>query len=244
MVRKLIEERIKALDLDYASVSRRLGKNVAYIQQFLKKGSPHELRERERHLLAEILKVSEEELRGPSSPLPKRSYEKKAGATRESLVDVATHSPHVSSVGWNASGRVVPGSDLFGMQADLPVFGTAPGEQDGVLVVSEMAVDWVLRPAVLLRVRDGYGLIVSDESMAPEHKPGSIALINPHLPPRIGDSCMFRSKPEGGNLATVKEYRGQTDTHWKVRQHNPAKDLTLKKSEWPLCHRTVGNYFP
>jgi phage repressor protein C with HTH and peptisase S24 domain len=88
-------------------------------------------------------------------------------------------------------------------------------------------------------------MIVSGDSMSPEHKAGSIALVNPHLPARVGDSCIFRSHADDGtNLAMIKEYRGQTETHWKVRQHTPPKDFQLKKSEWQIVHRTVGNYFP
>jgi phage repressor protein C with HTH and peptisase S24 domain len=136
------------------------------------------------------------------------------------------------------------GAELFGMQADLPVYGTAQGGPDGAEIVSEYAVDYVARPAVLLRVRDGYGMIVTGDSMSPEHKAGSIALVNPHLPPRVGDSCVFRSETDGTHLALIKEYRGQTETHWKVRQHNPPKDFTLKKGDWQVVHRTVGNYFP
>src|SRR5581483_11650193 len=210
LARKLIEDRINALGLNYTEVSRRLHRNETYLQQFLKKGSPRELRERERHLLAEILKVSEEDLRGPSTPLPKRSYEKKASGQVESSIDRARPVAPQSGLG-NAT---VPSAELFGVN-DLPVYGTTPG-QDGALIVSELAIDWVARPAMLMRVRDGYGVIVSDDLMAPEHKMGSIALVNPHLPARIGSSCVFRSKDHSGKeLVLIREYRGQTDTHWK-----------------------------
>jgi phage repressor protein C with HTH and peptisase S24 domain len=242
LVRKLIEQRIKELGLNYAEVSRRLDRNETYLQQFLKKGSPRELHERDRLLLAEILKVSQDDLRGPSTVLPKRNYEKKQSGASQSLLDATTHAPQGQQ---GSPAVVVPSSSIFGTQLDLPVFGTAQGGQDGALIVSELAVDYVGRPPALLRVRDGYGMIVSGDSMSPEHKEGSIALVNPHLPPRSGDSCVFRSHADDGtNLALIKEYRGQTETHWKVRQHNPPKDFQLKKSDWQICHRTIGNYFP
>lgn len=239
MVRKLILERLQELELNMAEVSKAIGRNPTYLHQFMKRGVPAELHERERIKLAEILKVPEDELRGPSTPLPKRTYEKKTSLVRESLIDLTTHTPQ------SFQPRTVPGPDLFGSQMDFPIFGTVQGGQDGALIVSEAAVDWDVRPAVLLRVRDGYGVIVSGDSMAPEHKHGSIALVNPHLPARVGDSCVFRGETEdGAHLAMIKEYRGQTETHWKVRQHNPPKDFQLKKSEWQAVHRTVGNYFP
>lgn len=242
MVRKLILEKLaeKALSMKDASLS--MGHAHSYLYQFLKRGIPPELKERDRINLAAILDVPEDELRGPSTPLPKRTYEKKTSASRESLVDPLTHLPQSQPA---SPMRVVPGSDLFGTAADLPVFGTAQGGQDGALIVSELAVDWVARPTVLLRVRDGYGMIVSGDSMSPEHKAGSIALVNPHLPARVGDSCIFRSHADDGtNLAMIKEYRGQTETHWKVRQHTPPKDFQLRKHDWQIVHRTVGNYFP
>jgi phage repressor protein C with HTH and peptisase S24 domain len=240
MVRKLILEKLAEKQLSMKDASIKMGHAHSYLYQFLKRGIPPELKERDRINLAAILDVPEDELRGPSSPLPKRSYERKTTGGRESLVDQITSVPQSSS-----ASQMIPNSDLFSMRADLPVFGTAQGGQDGALIVSELAVDWVARPAVLLRVRDGYGMIVSGDSMSPEHKAGSIALVNPHLPARVGDSCIFRSHADDGtNLAMIKEYRGQTETHWKVRQHNPPKDFQLKKSDWQVVHRTVGNYFP
>lgn len=139
-------------------------------------------------------------------------------------------------------GTPVPGESLFG-EADLPVFGVAQGGR-GALVVTAEPVDWIVRPSPLLRVRDGYGIIVVGDSMSPEHKAGSIALVNPHIPPRAGDTCVFRSHADDGTVhIVVKELRGETSTHWKVHQHNPRKDFTLRKDEWQICHRTVGNYF-
>ena len=242
MVRKLILDRLNDLGLNMAEVSKQIGRNETYLQQFLKRGSPKELHERERVLLAEILRVSENELRGPSSPLPKRSYEKRTEHSSQSSIAGNATSPYTNLT----PDKLVPSAELFGARMDLPIFGTAQGGQDGALILSDRAVDWQARPAVLLRVLDGYGMIVSGDSMAPEHKSGSVALVNPHLPPRIGDSCVFRSgeQPDGTRRAMIKEYRGQTETHWKVHQHNPPKDFTIKKSDWQEVHRTVGNYAP
>lgn len=240
VVRKLILERLQELGLGMAEASLQIGRNETYLQQFLRRGSPRELHERERILLAEILKVPEDELRGPSSPLPKRSYARRDVGSRESLVDPATRSPQ-KDVG--APRSVIPSAELFGGM-DLPVFGTAQGG-DGDLIITDRPVDYVARPSVLLRVTDGYGMIVTGDSMDPVVKSGSTALVNPHLPPRVADLCLFRSRSDDGAAhAAVKEYRGETETHWKVRQYNPAKDFTLKKSEWQdRPQRIVGSYF-
>lgn len=61
-VRKKIARLIVEKGFNYAQISLAIGKNVAYIQQFIKNGSPRRLGEVERHKLAQILRVDEQEL--------------------------------------------------------------------------------------------------------------------------------------------------------------------------------------
>jgi phage repressor protein C with HTH and peptisase S24 domain len=104
--------------------------------------------------------------------------------------------------------------------------------------LSDQPVDWLARPEPLARVLGGYGLIVIDDSMAPEFRAGSIALVHPHLPPIAGGSCVFFSH----GVATLRHLRQVTNDSWHVQQWNPKKDFILKRSEWPVCHVTVGSY--
>lgn len=48
----------------YGAISRMLGRNAAYIQQFIKRGSPRRLDEQDRHILARYFGVDERELGG------------------------------------------------------------------------------------------------------------------------------------------------------------------------------------
>lgn len=64
---RLIEERGE----DYASLSRLLGRNPAYVQQFIKRGSPRRLAEDDRRLLARYFAVDEALLGGPAAPPPR-----------------------------------------------------------------------------------------------------------------------------------------------------------------------------
>jgi phage repressor protein C with HTH and peptisase S24 domain len=50
---------------DFASLSRMLGRNAAYIQQYVRRGVPKRLREEERRKLARYFSISEELLGGP-----------------------------------------------------------------------------------------------------------------------------------------------------------------------------------
>lgn len=61
-VRKLILDRVEAGDTSLADLSRSVGKNHAYFQQFIHRGVPVELPERVRKSLAQILGVEETDL--------------------------------------------------------------------------------------------------------------------------------------------------------------------------------------
>lgn len=50
----------------YAALSRMLGRNVSYLQQYMTKGSPRRLDERDRQMLARFFGVDETVLGGPS----------------------------------------------------------------------------------------------------------------------------------------------------------------------------------
>ncbi len=235
MVRKLILEKLVERGLTMKAASLQIGQNHSYLYQFLKRGTPTELGEYPRARLAALLDVPEDALRGPSAKLPAREYGKANTTNNVQKVSPTQH---------NLVDNFTPVVAQFG-NADLPVFGTASGGIGGALIMSGEAVDYVVRPAPLLRVKDGYGMIVTGDSMSPQHENGSTALVNPHLPPRNGDTCVFRSHMDDGTvLALIKKLRRFTDDTWYVTQFNPKKDFQLKRSEWQICHVTVGNYFP
>ena len=60
VLERLIQERRE----DYASLSRLIGRNSAYIQQFIRRGVPKRLSEGDRHTLARYFGISEVELGG------------------------------------------------------------------------------------------------------------------------------------------------------------------------------------
>ena len=62
MLEKLCVER----GANFAALSRLVGRNEAYIQQFLRKGTPRRLPERERGILARFFAVPEAQLGGPA----------------------------------------------------------------------------------------------------------------------------------------------------------------------------------
>ena len=69
-VRKLIEDRFVQLGLTMSKVSVEIGRNHAFLQQFLRRGIPRELHERDREQLAKFLGIPADDLRGPDNPRP------------------------------------------------------------------------------------------------------------------------------------------------------------------------------
>jgi phage repressor protein C with HTH and peptisase S24 domain len=64
--REALERLIQEYGTSYTGLSRLLGRNVSYIQQFIRKGSPRQLDERDRAILARFFGVDEQVLGGPS----------------------------------------------------------------------------------------------------------------------------------------------------------------------------------
>lgn len=63
--RVILEAAIQRRGEDYSSLSRLLGRNAAYIQQFIKRGVPRRLAEEDRRRLSRYLSIPEEKLGGP-----------------------------------------------------------------------------------------------------------------------------------------------------------------------------------
>ena len=84
--RAALERLIRERREDYAGLSRLIGKNSAYIQQFIKRGIPRRLAEKDRQLLARYFGVDEQLLGGPPSagagglvPIPRLDIGASAG---------------------------------------------------------------------------------------------------------------------------------------------------------------------
>ena len=67
---KVLEALVSERGESLAALSRMLGRNEAYLQQFVKRGTPRLLAERDRKLLSGYLRIDEALLGGPVTPLP------------------------------------------------------------------------------------------------------------------------------------------------------------------------------
>jgi len=212
----LVDTLARRPDLDLKNLSLAIGRNHAYLQQYLMRGSPRELPEAARHGLAPLLGVSPDDLRSTAAP---------PGAGGRLEGDLRMAGP------LRAADR-----------ADLPVFASAEGGGGAIIITSE-PIDYVRRPEPLLSVRDGYGCYVIGDSMSPAYEQGDLLLVHPGRPVRPGDDCVFvRDQGDGTQQALVKRLLRTTPEKWRVRQFNPAKDFDLDRSQWQKVQLIVGKY--
>lgn len=68
--RVVLERLIRERGEDYANLSHLLGRNPAYIQQFMRRGSPRQLSEGDRRTLARYFGIDEHVLGGPEPDSP------------------------------------------------------------------------------------------------------------------------------------------------------------------------------
>ncbi len=68
-VREVLDRLIRQRHVGYSAVSRLLNRNPAYIQQFIKRGSPRRLDDDDRRILARFFGVDEQMLGGPPPPV-------------------------------------------------------------------------------------------------------------------------------------------------------------------------------
>lgn len=81
--RMTLDQLIRERGEDYASLSRLLGRNAAYIQQFIRRGTPKKLDEDDRRTLARYFRVDEAVLGGPATePEPRARVRDERSAWR------------------------------------------------------------------------------------------------------------------------------------------------------------------
>jgi len=148
--------------------------------------------------------------------------------------EVATHRPlSLDRVDFQAAAR----------REEIPVYDAAAGGT-GHLIISVEPSEYVEAPPPLRNVNGAYGIRITGDSMAPEYADGSIAFVIPVGAKRVGRPHIFYDHdPKTGEAqAIIKIWRGETSTKWKVAQTNPAKDFTIDKVDWPICHFVAAGY--
>lgn len=213
-VRKLVANAIVDKSLNMNVVSRRIGKNHAYIFQYLNAGKPRILPEDVREALAPILGVEEAALRSPRDQVPPRT---KPNATIE------------------------PRSPALDTWGRIPVYGQAIGGVDGRFVFNGQKIADVLAPPAVAGVRDAYAVYVVGESMEPRYKAGETAFVHPYIPVRRGDFVVVQIQGDDGDapFGYIKEFVSMDERRLRLKQLNPAETLEFPRKAVISVHKIV-----
>ena len=149
---------------DFAGLSRMLGRNPAYIQQFVRRGVPKRLKEEERRKLARYFAVSETMLGGP--PEDPRAP--------DALVSIKLH-PVLVSAGPGAIAGQEQGKPYFGFDERwLKGLTSAPASRLSIVRVEGDSMSPTLNPGddILVdlddceeRLRDGIYVLRVDDAL-------------------------------------------------------------------------------
>lgn len=174
-----------------AALSRLIGRNPAYLQQFVERGSPRRLAEADRRLLARYLGVAQAVLGGPPAEepdrvrVPRRAVRASAGPGAINDGEVVVGSFAFPTAWLRALGGRGPYS-LVRAQGDSMAPGIGDGDEllvdEGDRRVTAQARPFVLRIDGMLVVkrvaRAGAGLaITSDNPSAPPVAAGEVTVI-------------------------------------------------------------------
>lgn len=165
--RAVLERLVQERGDDYANLSRLLGRNAAYIQQFIKRGTPRKLEENDRRKLATYFNVDERILgglndqkaadNGASSLKPIPRYDIGASAGPGALTDEERTVAHIGfDPQWlrNLCGGSPHNLSLIRVQGDSMTPTLADGD--------DIMVD---RGDASLRLRDGIYVLRRDDTL-------------------------------------------------------------------------------
>lgn len=221
-VRKLLMEKADEAGVSLKSLSERVGRNHAYLQQFIRRGIPTKLPEDVRHKLSEILKVPETALGAPA----------KMGVSQEAHGE-APQNDNVPAVA-----RKVEKIPLHGQ--------ILAGQMDAIQYDDEIA-QMVYPPSELEGVPGAYMAYVVGDSMEDRFQAGEIVLVNPRQPPRRGDDVAVQLHPDEGG--PIQLYVKRLISPWPAKtlrllQFNPRREIEYPRARVRAVHRIVGTRRP
>lgn len=216
-LRVAIDTLIREKGFAYRDISRRIGKNNAYVYQFLFRGTPRTLPEEVRHALARELGVNEKILkRAPPA----------TGEVRGSSLPVTAR----PTLGPRA-GLASP----FEGPRNLPLYEARnPGERDGV---RQEVVEYVQRPFSLFGVGDGFAYRIQSDLYSPRYRPGDMLFFHPRQPVEPEDGVVLELE-DGSRAFGIMV--GRTDEHIVIKTVSPEKKERVALSKVKQLARETG----
>ena len=194
-IRENLDRLIRERGTSYSGLSEMLGRNPAYIQQFIRKGSPRKLNEEDRRVLAEFFGVGEDMLGAPHQRLPVKGKEKSSASPFSGMRYIprlsvgASAGPGAHADDEDTAGRIAC-DDIW-----LKKMGISPGSEPSIIQVAGDSMEPSLRDGddILVdrspaRPRDGIYVIRMEDMLMVKRLafgPGgqmSVRSDNPHYP--------------------------------------------------------------
>ena len=173
---------------DFAGLSRMLGRNPAYIQQFIRRGTPKRLPERERGILARYFGISESLLGGPAGgssdtpgmiPVSRRTVSASAGSGALAL-DQAAKPYFAFDGGWLKSLTDAKSDDLSMIRVQGDSMAPTLNDGDDILVDHNDCQKGLRDGIYVLRVDDS--LLVKRLAVHPLGRKVTVQSDNPAYP--------------------------------------------------------------
>ncbi len=185
--RAVLERLIRERREDYAALSRLIGRNAAYVQQFIKRGVPRKLAENDRRLLARYFDVDEQVLGGPPRDEPEVNYTKLVPVARYQVAAAAGHGAIPAgekraadvgfSVGWLQKLSAASPRDLSIIQVEGDSMTSTLNDGDEIMV-DLSAARRKLKDGIYVLRRDD-ALLVKRVTLHPTRSTLTIASDNP-----------------------------------------------------------------
>lgn len=134
--------------------------------------------------------------------------------------------------------------------APLPLYGSAQGgDLDDDFALTELDVsdvlDYLRRPAALADDQESYALSIVGSSMTPRFKPGERVGVSPRARVEIGDDVIVQLRGENTNRVRhvlIKELVRRNASYIILKQHNPARELRVERSDILAMHKVKGHF--
>ncbi len=186
--RSVLERLIRERRDDYANLSRLIGRNSAYVQQFVKRGVPRKLDEADRRRLSEYFGIPDADLGGPRTPAVAKGtglraiprFALGASAGPGALHDDERPVAHIGfDPAWLRRLGVGPGDDLSIIRVDGDSMEPTLADGDDILVDRGDAK--TVRDGIYVLRRDD-ALLVKRLSVHPGTRRLTVASDNPAHP--------------------------------------------------------------
>ena len=186
--RHVLERLIRERREDYANLSRLLGRNPAYVQQFVKRGVPRKLDEADRRRLSDYFGIPDVDLGGPPPMVSKTGglraiprFALGASAGPGALHDDERPVAHIGfDPDWLRRLGVGPGDDLSIIRVDGDSMLPTLDDGDDILVDRSDAASFIRDGIYVLRRDDA--LLVKRLSVHPGTRRLTVASDNPAHP--------------------------------------------------------------